>query len=202
MSTGIGDPLDNDALNRLFREARTVDAFHDRPVPDALLQAAYELAHMAPTSANCQPMRILFLRSAESRERLAPALSSTNRDKTLAAPVTAIIAHDLEFPATLAHLYRVPGADKWFSGEDLIKKTAFRNGSLQGAYFMLAARAMGLDVGPMSGFDNAKVDAAFFSSGDHASWRSNFICNLGFGDPAGLPPRDPRPAFSDACAIL
>ena len=161
---------------------------------------------MAPTSANCQPLRILFLRSAESREKLAPALSSTNRDKTLAAPVTAIIAHDLEFPATLAHLYRVPGADKWFSGEDLIEETAFRNGSLQGAYFMLAARAIGLDVGPMSGFDNAQVDAAFFASGDdsgdRASWRSNFICNLGYGNPAGLPPRDPRPDFSDACAIL
>lgn len=206
MSTGIGDSIDDDALNRLFRDARTVEAFHDRPVPDDLLRAAYELARMAPTSANCQPLRILFLRSAESREKLAPALSSTNRDKTLAAPVTAIIAHDLEFPATLAHLYRVPGADKWFSGEDLIEETAFRNGSLQGAYFMLAARAIGLDVGPMSGFDNAQVDAAFFASGDdsgdRASWRSNFICNLGYGNPAGLPPRDPRPDFSDACAIL
>ncbi len=202
MSTRGGDPIDNDALNRLFRDARTVDAFHDRPVPDALLRTAYELARMAPTSANCQPMRILFLRSAESRERLAPALSSTNRAKTLAAPVTAIIAHDLAFPATLAHLYRVPGADKWFSGEALIAETAFRNGSLQGAYFMLAARAVGLDVGPMSGFDNAKVDAAFFAGEGRETWRSNFICNLGFGDPAGLPPRDPRPAFADACSIL
>jgi 3-hydroxypropanoate dehydrogenase len=202
MSTRSGDPLDDAALNRLFRDARTLDAFHDRAVPDALLQTAYELARMAPTSSNCQPMRILFLRSAESRDRLAPALSSTNRGKTLAAPVTAIIAHDLEFPATLAHLYRVPGADKWFAGQDLIEETAFRNGSLQGAYFMLAARAIGLDVGPMSGFDNAKVDAEFFAGGDRASWRSNFICNLGFGDPAGLPPRDPRPEFSDACAIV
>ncbi len=202
MGTRRGDPIDNDALNRLFRDARTVEAFQDRAVPDELLQAAYELARMAPTSANCQPLRILFLRSTESREQLAPALSSTNRDKTLAAPVTAIIAYDMAFPATLAHLYRVPGADKGFSGQDLIEETAFRNGSLQGAYFMLAARAVGLDVGPMSGFDNAKVDAAFFDNGDHASWRSNFICNLGFGDPAGLPPRDPRPDFSDACTIL
>ena len=202
MGTRRGDPIDNDALNRLFRVARTFEAFQDRAVSDELLKAAYELARMALTSANCQPLRILFLRSTESREQLAPALSSTNRDKTLAAPVTAIIAYDLAFPATLAHLYRVPGADKWFSDQDLIEETAFRNGSLQGAYFMLAARAVGLDVGPMSGFDNAKVDAAFFGSGDHASWRSNFICNLGFGDPAGLPPRDPRPDFSDACAIL
>ena len=202
MSTRSGDPISNDALDRLFRDARTFDAFRDKAVPDALLQAAYELARMAPTSSNCQPMRILFLRSAESRERLAPALSSTNRDKTLAAPVTAIIAHDLAFPASLAHLYRIPGADKWFSGQALIEETAFRNGSLQGAYFLLAARAVGLDVGPMSGFDNAKVDAEYFGDGDYASWRSNFICNLGFGDPAGLPPRDPRPDFSDTCAIV
>ena len=198
----MNDPIDDDALNRLFRDARTFDAFRDRAVPEELLQAAYELARMAPTSANCQPLRILFLRSADSRQQLAPALSSTNRDKTLAAPVTAIIAHDLEFPATLGHLYRVPGAEKWFSGQELIAETAFRNGSLQGAYFMLAARAVGLDVGPMSGFDNAKVDAAFFDNGERASWRSNFICNLGFGDPAGLPPRDPRPEFTDACTIL
>jgi 3-hydroxypropanoate dehydrogenase len=202
MSTRSGEPVDESALDRLFREARTVDFFEDRAVPDALLQTIYELARMPPTSSNCQPMRILFLRSKESRERLAPALSSTNRDKTLAAPVTAIIAHDLAFPATLSHLYRVPGAEKWFSGEDLIQETAFRNGSLQGAYFMLAARALGLDVGPMSGFDNAKVDAEFFGGGDYASWRSNFVCNLGFGDSSGLPLRDPRPAFSDTCAIL
>lgn len=202
MNTPTGVAVNADALDRLFREARTVDNFRDRAVPDALLRDIYELARMAPTSANCQPMRILFLRSAESRARLAPALSSTNRDKTLAAPVTAIIAYDLAFPATLGRLYRVPGAEKWFSGEALIQETAFRNGSLQGAYFLLAARAVGLDVGPMSGFDNAKVDAEFFSGDGRETWRSNFICNLGFGDPAGLPPRDPRPDFSEACALL
>jgi 3-hydroxypropanoate dehydrogenase len=147
-------------------------------------------------------MRILFLRSNESRALLAPALSSTNRDKTLAAPVTAIIAYDLDFPATLTHLYRVPGADKWFSGDALIRETAFRNSSLQGAYFMLAARAIGLDVAPLSGFDNAQVNETFFGADDRASWRSNFICNLGYGDPTGLPPRDPRPEFTDACAVL
>jgi len=202
MSTHRGDPIDNDALDQLFRDARTVDNFQNKDVPDNLLQGAYELARMAPTSANCQPMRILFLRSQESREQLVPALSSTNREKTLAAPVTAIIAHDLEFPATLANLYRVPGADKWFSGEALITETAFRNGSLQGAYFMLAARAVGLDVAPMSGFDNAKADEKFFASGARASWRSNFICNIGYGDSTGLPARDPRPEFSETCAIV
>jgi 3-hydroxypropanoate dehydrogenase len=202
MNTSSGGPLDDVALDRLFRDARTVDGFQDRAVPDTLLRDAYELARMAPTSANCQPMRILFLRSAESRARLAPALSSTNRAKTLAAPVTAIIAYDLNFPASLSHLYRVPGAEKWFSGAELIGETAFRNGSLQGAYFLLAARAVGLDAGPMSGFDNEKVDAEFFGGGDYATWRSNFLCNLGFGDPTGLPPRDPRPEFSEACAVL
>ena len=202
MSTQSVKPIDDEALNRLFRDARTVDNFQNKDVPDNLLQSAYDLARMAPTSANCQPMRILFLRSEGSREKLAPTLSSTNRDKTLAAPVTAIIAHDLEFAATLTNLYRVAGADKWFSGEALIAETAFRNGSLQGAYFMLAARAVGLDVAPMSGFDNAKVDTIFFKSGDRASWRSNFICNIGFGDPTALPPRDPRPEFSETCAIV
>lgn len=194
--------LDDRALDILFREARTFDDFEDRAVPDTLLQQIYDLARMAPTSANCQPMRILFLQSAASRERLAPALSSTNRDKTLRAPVTAIIAYDLAFPETLPRLYRVPGAENWFAGDDLIQETAFRNGSLQGAYFILAARAVGLDVAPMSGFDNAQVDAAFFSDGAFATWRSNFICNLGFGDPASLPPRDPRPEFMDTCAVL
>ena len=194
--------LDDQALDTIFREARTVDDFEDRPVPDSLLQQAYELARMAPTSANCQPMRILFLRSPESRARIAPALSSTNRDKTLRAPVTAIIAHDLAFPKTLATLYRIPGAEHWFAGEDLIQETAFRNGSLQGAYFILAARSVGLDAAPMSGFDNAKVDAEFFTGGAYGTWRSNFICNLGFGITSSLPPRDPRPAFADACAII
>ena len=202
MTSHASNPIGDEALNRLFLDARTVDNFLNKDVPDELLQAVYELARMGPTSANCQPMRILFLRPGDSRERLAPALSSTNRDKTLAAPVTALIAHDLAFPATLSRLYRIPSAEHWFSGDALIEETAFRNGSLQGAYFMLAARALGLDVAPMSGFDNAKVDAAFFNAKEFASWRSNFICNVGFGDPAGLPPRDPRPEFGEACRIL
>lgn len=197
-----GKTINDQALDIIFRKARTVDDFEDRPVPDALLQQAYELARMAPTSANCQPMRILFLGSPESRDRLEPSLSSTNRDKTLRAPVTAIIAYDLAFPGTLSTLYRVPGAEHWFAGDEIIQETAFRNSSLQGAYFILAARSVGLHVAPMSGFDNAQVDAEFFSDGPYRTWRSNFICNLGFGDTSSLPPRDPRPDFTDSCAVL
>jgi 3-hydroxypropanoate dehydrogenase len=195
----MGNPIDQAALDTLFNEGRTFDAFLDREVPDGLLQQAYDLAKMTPTSANCQPMRVLFLRSAEAKERLAPALSSTNRDKTVIAPVVAIVAHDLEFYENLPKLYRVPGAEKWFMGQDgLIEETAFRNGALQGACLMLALRAVGLDVGPMSGFKNDMVDEEFFSG---TGWRSNFICNVGYGDPSGLPPRDPRLDFDEACRI-
>ena len=192
--------LNDHALDILFREGRTFDAFLDKPVPEYLLRQAYDLARMTPTSANCQPMRILFVRSPEAKERMAPALSSTNRDKSVRAPVTAIIAHDLEFYENLPRLYRVPGAEKWFTGQEgLIAETAFRNSSLQGASFMLAARAVGLGVGPMSGFDGDKIDEAFFGG---TSWRSNFLCNLGFGDPETLPPRDPRLEFDEACRIV
>ncbi|MBT5050358.1 MAG: malonic semialdehyde reductase [Rhodospirillaceae bacterium] len=194
--------INDQALDTLFREARTIDNFEDRPVPGPLLQQIYELARMAPTSANCQPMRILFLTSPESRDRLAPALSSTNREKSLRAPVTAVIAYDLAFPGTLSKLYRVPGAEHWFAGDAMIQETAFRNSSLQGAYVILAARSLGLDVAPMSGFDNNQVDEEFFSGGIYKTWRSNFICNLGYGDMSSLPPRDPRPDFADACAVL
>jgi 3-hydroxypropanoate dehydrogenase len=195
----MSEPINDDALDILFREGRTFDAFLDMPVPDELLQRAYDLARMTPTSANCQPMRILFVRSDEAKQLMAPTLSSTNREKSVRAPVTAIVAHDLEFYENLPRLYRVPGAEKWFMGQDgLIEETAFRNAALQGASFMLAARAVGLDVGPMSGFDNAKLDEAFFAG---TSWRSNFICNLGYGDPATLPPRDPRLDFDEACRI-
>ena len=193
---------DDNALDLIFNTARTFDEFRNIPVPENLLKSAYELARMAPTSANCQPMRLLFLQSQVSRARLAPALSSTNREKTLRAPVTAIIAYDLDFPATLPDLYRIPNAEQWFSNDPLIKETAFRNGSLQGAYFMLAARAIGLDVGPMSGFDNALVDQEFFSAPPYDTWESNFLCNLGFGNSKNLPPRDPRPEFANTCAII
>jgi len=187
-------------LDAIFREGRTYDAFLDKPVPEALLQEAYDLAKMAPTSANCQPMRILFLRSQDAKNRLEPALSSTNKEKTVKAPAVAIVAHDLAFYDNLSKLYRVPGAEKWFMGQEgLIEETAFRNGALQGAYFMLAARAVGLGVGPMSGFDPAAVDAEFFVD---TTWRSNFICNLGFGDDSAVPPRDPRLNFAEACKVV
>ena len=192
--------INDDALDVLFREGRTYDAFIDRPVPDDLLCRAYDLARMTPTSANCQPMRILFVRSDDAKQKMAPALSSTNREKSVRAPVTAIIAQDLQFYEKLPRLYRVPGAEKWFTGQaGLIAETAFRNASMQGASFMLAARAVGLDVGPMSGFDNAKIDEAFFAG---TSWKSNFLCNLGFGDPVTLPPRDRRLDFDEACRIV
>jgi 3-hydroxypropanoate dehydrogenase len=196
----MAEIINDDTLDILFREGRTFDEFLDKPVSNELLRQAYDLARMTPTSANCQPMRILFVRSDEAKQLMAPTLSSTNREKSVRAPVTAIIAHDLEFYENLPRLYRVPGAEKWFTGQEgLIAETAFRNASLQGASFMLAARAVGLDVGPMSGFDNAKLDEAFFTG---TSWRSNFICNLGYGDPATLPPRDPRLDFDEACRIV
>ena len=191
---------DGDMLNRIFREGRTYDAFLDKPVSEGLLQEAYDLAKMAPTSANCQPMRILFVTSRKAKDRLVPMLSSTNREKSSVAPAVAIVAHDLAFYDNLPKLYRIPGAEKWFMGQDgLIEETAFRNAALQGAYFMLAARAVGLGVGPMSGFDNVAVDAEFF--GD-TTWRSNFVCNLGFGDDSQVPPRDPRLDFAEACKLI
>jgi 3-hydroxypropanoate dehydrogenase len=191
--------LDDAALDLLFREARTYNRFEDRPVDPELLRQVYDLARMAPTSANCQPMRLVFVVSPEAKEKLKPALSSGNRDKTLAAPVTAIVAYDLRFYDELPRLFHDQGARSWFtSSEAHAERTAFRNGSLQGAYFILAARALGLDCGPMSGFDNAKVDAAFFPDG---RYRSNFLINLGYGDRSSLFPRNPRLAFDEACRI-
>jgi 3-hydroxypropanoate dehydrogenase len=145
-------------------------------------------------------MRILFVTTQEAKDRLVPMLSSTNRDKSAVAPAVAIIAHDLAFYDNLPKLYRIPGAEKWFMGQEgLIEETAFRNTALQGAYFMLAARAVGLGVGPMSGFDNAAVDAEFFAE---MNWRSNFICNLGFGDDSKVPARDPRLDFAEVCKFI
>lgn len=192
--------LDDSALDRLFREARTHNGWRDLPVSDELLREAYELARMGPTSANCSPMRIAFVKSPAAKQRLSPFLSSGNRAKTMAAPATAILAYDMAFHERLPELYPFADARSWFAGDEaLIATTALRNGSLQGAYFILAARALGLDCGPMSGFDNAGVDAEFFAG---TSWRSNFLCNLGYGDPAALRPRAPRLAFDEACVIL
>jgi 3-hydroxypropanoate dehydrogenase len=191
--------LDASALDQLFRAARTHNGWLPRPVTDDELRAIYELMKWAPTSANCSPVRIVFVRSREAKERLRPALSPGNLDKTMAAPVTAIIGHDLEFYEKLPQLFPHADARSWFAGKPAaIETTAFRNGSLQGAYFILAARALGLDCGPMSGFDNAKVDAEFFAG---TAVRSNFLCNLGHGDPAKLFARSPRLAFDDACRI-
>jgi 3-hydroxypropanoate dehydrogenase len=192
--------LDDAALDALFRNARTHNAWQAKPVSDALLQAVWELAKMPPTSANCSPMRVLFLKSAAAKERLKPALSEGNRAKTMAAPVAAIIGYDLEFYEKLPFLFPHTDARPWFAGKpEVIQATAFRNGSLQGAYLIMAARALGLDCGPMSGFDNAKVDAEFFPDG---RVKSNFLCNIGYGDPAGLMPRSPRFSFDEACRIL
>jgi 3-hydroxypropanoate dehydrogenase len=192
--------LDDAALDTVFRAARTHNAWQAKPVGDALLQAIWELAKMPPTSANCSPARILFVRSPEAKARLVPLLLEGNRAKTAQAPVTAIIGYDLEFHETLPRLFPHADARAWFAGNpELIRTTAFRNGSLQGAYLILAARALGLDCGPMSGFDNAAVDAAFFPDG---KIKSNFLCNLGYGEPAGLHPRSPRLEFAEACRIV
>jgi 3-hydroxypropanoate dehydrogenase len=192
--------LSDEGLDLIFRNARTHRAWLDRPVPDALLRQAYELAAFGPTSANCSPMRALFVKSPEAKERLRPCLSPGNVDKTMHAPVTAIIGHAMDFYEELPRLFPAADMRALFVGKpDFIADTAFRNSSLQGAYFMLAARALGLDCGPMSGFDNAKVDALFFPDG---RVKSNFLCNIGYGDPGKLPPRPPRLPFDEVCRII
>lgn len=185
-------------LKLLFLDARTHSAWLDRPVEDSLLRRVYEVARMAPTSANSHPMRVVFVKSAAAKERLRPTLMPANVDKTMSAPVTAIVAHDLEFYEKLPKLMPHIDARSWFinSPKERIAHAALQNSSLQGAYLMLAARALGLDCGPMAGFDNAKVDAEFFPDG---KWKSNFLVNLGYGDPAKLHPRNPRLDFEEAC---
>ena len=196
----MADILDDAALDTLFRSARTHRGWLDKEVSDVLLQAVYDLARMGPTSANCCPMRVVFVKSPEAKERLKPALAPGNVEKTMSAPVTAIVGHDLEFYEELPRLAPHGDMRAMFAGKArLIEETAFRNGSLQGAYLMLAARGLGLDCGPMSGFDSAKLDAAFFPDG---RVKSNFLCNLGFGDPDKLHERQPRLAFDEACRIL
>ena len=192
--------LNDEALDILFRKARTHISWLDKPISDELLHGIYDLMKLGPTSANCTPARILFVRTREAKERLRPALSPNNVDKTMAAPVTAIVGYDLKFYEHLPHLFpNNPAARGWFADSpELTQTTAFRNGSLQGGYFILAARSMGLDCGPMSGFDNAKVDAEFFPP----TVRSNFLCNLGYGDHSKLFPRNPRLEFEEACKLL
>jgi 3-hydroxypropanoate dehydrogenase len=197
----LSDPsiLDDQALDQLFREARTQNKWQDRPVPDARLEEIYHLLKFAPTSANASPARFVFVRSAEGKAKLKQALSPGNVEKTMTAPVTAIVAHDIEFYEKLPFLFPHADARSWFAGNAAFaEQSAFRNGTLQGAYLVLAARAVGLDAGPMSGFDNAKVDELFFAG---TSWRSNFLVNLGYGDPTGLFPRSPRLSFDEACRL-
>jgi nitroreductase len=192
--------INDEALDILFREARTQNKWLDKPVSPALLMAVYDLMRWGPTSANISPARIVFVTSKEAKERLKPHLSEANRAKTMSAPVTAIIGYDLDFARHVPKLFpHAPGAKDWFKDPKFAEVAAFRNGSLQGAYFMIAARALGLDCGPMSGFDNAGVDREFFAG---TAIKSNFICALGHGDPAGLFPRSPRLSFDEACKIL
>ena len=193
--------LDTVSLDQLFLAARTHNRWLPRAVDDALLRELYELARMAPTSANSQPVRLVFLTSREAKERLRPALAATNVDKTMTAPVTAIVAHDLAFYEQLPKLMPHVNARAWFATKPAaqLERDASLGASMQGGYVMLAARALGLDCGPIGGFDRAKVDAEFFPDG---TWKSNFLLNLGYGDPDGLHPRNPRLAFVDACRIL
>jgi 3-hydroxypropanoate dehydrogenase len=192
--------LNGAALDQLFRAGRTHSAWLDRPVTDDQLRRIYDLMKWGPTSANSSPARIVFLRSRTAKERLAPALAPQNVEKTLQAPVTAIVAHDLRFYDELPRLFPHTDARSWFAGNELLAEaTAFRNGSLQGAYLILAARAIGIDAGPMSGFDNDKVDREFFPDG---RLKSNFLVNLGYGDPSRLHARNPRLSFDEAAQIL
>ena len=193
--------LDDAALDILFRAARTHVRWQDKPVPDALLHQLYDLPKMAPTSANCSPARFLFVASDEAKEKLRPHLNDGNVDQTMSAPVTAIIGFDTRFHEHLGKLYPHTDARSWFEGNaPLIEETARRNGSLHGAYMILAARALGLDCGPMSGFDVAGLNAAFFADG---RVQANFLCNLGYGqDTAYLHARSPRFDFDEACQIL
>ncbi len=191
--------LPDTALDQLFRTAHTFPRFVDRPVTPETLRAIYELMKWGPTTMNSNPCRIVFVTSPAAKQKLAPALSAGNHDKTMAAPATAILAYDLEFYEKLPKLFPHTDGRSVFAGKpEMIATHAFRNASIEGGYFIVAARALGLDCGPMSGFDNAKVDAAFFPDG---KIKSNFLCNLGYGDPASVKPRNPRLTFEEACRI-
>ena len=195
------DVLSSQQLDILFRNARTHSVWRDKTVDDALLMQVYDLAKLGPTSANMCPLRIVFVKSHEAKERLKPALDAGNVDKTMKAPVTAIIGMDVRFYEKLPELFPHADAKAWFKDlpVSVLEAIALRNSSLQGAYFMIAARSLGLDCGPMSGFDNAKVDEAFFAG---TTVKSNFLCNLGYGDASKLHPRSPRLTFEEACKIV
>ncbi|MBL8655925.1 MAG: malonic semialdehyde reductase [Altererythrobacter sp.] len=193
--------LDAAALDQLFREARTYNGWLKKDVSDEQIEAIWELMKMAPTSANMQPVRIVWVKSAEAKAKLAALASEGNKAKIEAAPVTAIIGYDIDFHEELPWLFPHTDARSWFEGDEKGREqAAFRNGSLQGAYLILAARALGLDCGPMSGFDNAGVDKAFFA--DEPRHRSNFICSVGYGDPASIFGRSPRPDFGKFNTVI
>lgn len=211
----MDNQLAEEGLDLLFRHARTHNAWQKKPVGDDVLRRLYDLLKWGPTSANCCPARLVFIRSEKAKARLKPSLAPGNVDKTMAAPVTVIVAYDLKFYQNLPRLFpHNPGMGKLFAeNPQLVETTARRNSSLQGAYMMMAARALGLDCGPMSGFDNAKLDEEFFGAGKECEGceqeffpagqlKSNFLCNLGYGDPAGLHPRGPRLNFDEACKLL
>ena len=211
----MNSSLDDDSLDQLFREARTFSDWLDKPITDDTLRELYDVMKLGPTSANGSPARFVFLRSQEAKQRLRPSLAPNNVEKTMSAPVTVIIAYDLLFYEKLPKLFpHAPGMRDYFAqNPQLIETTAMRNSSLQGAYLMLAARSLGLDCGPMSGFDNAKVDVEFFAAGKECEGceqeffpaghvRSNFLCNFGYGDRSTLYPRNPRLTFNEACSLL
>lgn len=193
-------PLDGKAMRQLFLDARSHNRWFDKDVPDDMLRRLVDILEMGPTSANCSPARFVFVKSKAAKARLAPLLDAGNREKTMQAPVCAIIGHDLEFYEHLGKLFPHTDAKPWFAGKpQKIAETAFRNGTLQGGYLILAARALGLDCGPMSGFDQAGVDQEFFAG---TKIKSNFLCSLGYGDPAGLFPRSPRHLFDETAKII
>ena len=201
----MSHPVNDSALDAIFRDARTFNAWKDKDIPETLVRATYELCKWGPTSANCSPARFLFVRTPEAKARLLPHMAEPNRAKTEAAPWTVIMAYDMEFHEKVPALFpHNPGAKDWFEPMDARQTNGFRNGTLQSAYFLVAARALGLDCGPMSGFDMAGVDAEFFENahGEMRHWKSNWICNIGYGDTASLFPRSPRLSFEEACAIL
>jgi 3-hydroxypropanoate dehydrogenase len=211
----MADTVDDKTLDTLFREARSHSKWQPRPIADKTLHELFDVLKWAPTSANAEPARFAFLRSKESKERLRPALAPLNVEKTMDAPVTVIIAYDLRFYGQLSKLFpQNPGMAKLFENNpEMVETTAKRNSSLQGAYMIIAARALGLDCGPMSGFDHAKVDEEFFAAGKpcfgcdqeffpEGHVKTNFLCNLGYGDPASLHPRLPRLSFNEACSLL
>lgn len=197
----MSNTMSSEGLDLIFRNARTHTSWMEKPVEDALLKQVYELARMGPTSANMCPMRIVFVKSKEGKEKLKPALDAGNVDKTMKAPVTAIIGMDVHFFDKMPKLYPPADAKAWFKDlpENVLEYIALRNSSLQGAYFMLAARSLGLDCGPMSGFNNSLLDAAFFAG---TKIKSNFLCNVGYGDASKLHSRLPRLDFAEACQVV